>query len=103
MDLPKIIRLVTVVVAVVAGLWADMPEAGMIIAILGLATGYFVEADRRVAVMVLALTLATVHGALGDIHTIGVYLSAILGSLSAAASAAACTVIVMEIVERVKP
>ena len=58
MDLPKGIRLVTVVFAVVAGLVA-IPMAAMIIAILGLVTGYFVEEDRRMGVMVLALTLAT--------------------------------------------
>ena len=54
-------------------------------------------------VMVLALTLATVHGALGAIPGIGEYLSAILASLSGAASAAACTVIVMQVIDRVKP
>jgi len=102
MDLPKIIRLVTVVVAVVAGL-VTIPMAAAIIAILGLVSGYFVEEDRRVPVMVLALTLATVHGALGAVPAVGGYLSAILASLSSAASAAACTVIVMQIVERVKP
>ena len=102
MDLPKIIRLVTVVFAVVAGL-VTIPMAAVIIAILGLVTGYYVEEDRRVPVMVLALTLATVHGALGAIPAVGEYLSAILASLSSAASAAACTVIVMQIVERVKP
>ena len=102
MDLPKIIRLVTVVVAVVAGL-VTIPMAAAIIAILGLVSGYFVEEDRRVPVMVLALTLATVHGALGAVPAVGGYLSAILASLSSAASAAACTVIVMQIVEREKP
>ena len=102
MDLPKGIRLVTVVFAVVAGLVA-IPMAAMIIAILGLVTGYFVEEDRRMGVMVLALTLATVHGALGAIPGIGGYLSDILASLSGAASAAACTVIVMQVIDRVQP
>ena len=102
MDLPKGIRLVTVVFAVVAGL-VTIPMAAMIIAILGLVTGYFVEEDRRMGVMVLALTLAAVHHSLGAIPGVGEYLTAILESLSGAASAAACTVIVMQVIDRVKP
>jgi len=53
--------------------------------------------------MVATLTLALVHGALGSILVIGPYLTDILGSLSALFSAASCTVIVMTIIERLKP
>ena len=102
MDLAKIIRLVAVAFAVIAGVVA-IPESAMIIAILGLVGGYFVEEDRRVPFMVATLTLALVHGALGSILVIGPYLTDILGSLSALFSAASCTVIVMAIIERLKP
>ena len=102
MDLAKIIRLVTVIFALVAGL-VTIPQSAMIIAILGLITGYFVEEDRRVPFMVLVLALALAHGALEPIPAVGSYLTAMLASLSAAANAAACTVIVMQIVDRVKP
>jgi hypothetical protein len=102
MDVAKIVRLVAILFAVVAGLVA-IPSEAVIIAVLGLVGGYFVEEDRRVPYMVLALTLALVHGALGPIPVIGNYLTDILGSLSALINAGACTVIVMQIVDRVKP
>lgn len=102
MDLSKIIRLVSVVFAVVAGVVA-IPQAAVIIAVLGLVAGYFVEEERRVPFMVMTLTLALAHGALGAIPGIGSYLTDILASLSDLANAAACTVIIMTIIERVKP
>jgi hypothetical protein len=102
MDLTKIIRLVAVAFAVIAGVVA-IPESAMIVAILGLVGGYFVEEDRRLPFMVATLTLALVHGALGPILFIGTYLTDILGSLSSLFSAASCTVIVVTIIERLKP
>ena len=102
MDLAKIIRLVAVLFAVVAGLVA-IPQSAVIIAILGLVGGYFVEADYRLNFMVAALTLALAHGSLSAIPAVGGYLTDMLGSLSALFNAAACTVIVVATIERVKP
>ena len=102
MDLAKIVRLVAVLFAVVAGLVA-IPQAAVIIAILGLAGGWFVEEDRRGPYMLTTLTLALVHGSLGPIPAIGGYLTDVLGSLSALLNAGACMVIVMAIVDRLKP
>ncbi len=102
MDTAKIVRLVAVLFAVVAGLVA-IPQSAMIIAILGLVGGYFVEEDRRINYLLATLTLALVHGALGPIPAIGGYLTDILGSLSALFNAGACTVIVVTIIERIKP
>jgi hypothetical protein len=101
MDLGKIVRIVALVVAVVAGVVA-IPQSAVIIAVLGLVGGYFVEEDRRVPVMVMTLTLALVHGALDPIPGVGGYLTAILGSVSSLLNAGACTVIVMQIVDRLK-
>ena len=102
MDLAKIIRIVGVVLAVVAA-FDVIPQSALLIAIVGLVGGYFVEEDRRVPFMVLCLTLSMAHGALGSIPVLGDHLTAILGSLSSLVNAAACTVIVMTIAERVKP
>lgn len=102
MDLSKIIRLAAVLFAVVAGVVA-IPQAATIIAILGLVGGYFVEEERRVPFMILTLTLALAHGALSPIPGIGSYLTDILASLSSLANAAACTVIVMQLIDRLKP
>ncbi|MDA0681261.1 MAG: hypothetical protein O2880_13100 [Proteobacteria bacterium] len=102
MDTAKIVRLVAVLFAVVAALVA-IPQEAVIIAVLGLVGGYFVEEDRRVPYMVLALTLSLVNGALGPIPVVGTYLTDILGSVSSLINAGACTVIVMQIVDRLKP
>jgi len=102
MDLAKIIRLVAVLFAVVAGLVA-IPQSAVIIAVLGLVAGYFVEEERRLPFLVATLTLAMVAGALGSIPFVGAYLTDILESLSSLFNAAACTVIVVTIIDRVKP
>ncbi len=102
MDLAKIVRLVAVLFAAVAGLVA-IPQSAVIIAVLGLVVGWFVEEERRTLYMLFTLTLALVHGALGPIPVIGGYLTDILGSLSSLANAGACTVIVMMTIDRIKP
>ncbi len=102
MDTAKIVRLVAVLFAVVAGLVA-IPQSAVIIAVLGLVVGWFVEEDRRLTYMVFALTLALVHGALSPIPAVGGYLTDALASLSALANAGAVTVIVMTIIDRIKP
>ncbi|MCZ6716105.1 MAG: hypothetical protein O6946_03460 [Gammaproteobacteria bacterium] len=102
MDLAKIVRLVAVLFAVVAGLVA-IPQSAFIIAVLGLVVGWFVEEDRRLVYMVFALTLALVQGALSPIPAVGGYLTDMLASLSALANAGAVTVIVMTTIDRIKP
>lgn len=102
MDVAKIVRLVAVLFAVVAALVA-IPYEAAIIAILGLVVGYFVEEDSRLPFMVLALTLSLVHGALGPIPSVGIYLTDILASISSLINAGACAVIVMQIIDRIKP
>jgi len=102
MDLAKIVRLVAVLFAVVAGLVA-IPQSAVIIAVLGLAVGWFVEEDRRLIYMVFTLTLALVHGSLSAIPAVGGYLTDMLASLSSLANAGAVTVIVMSTIDRIKP
>jgi hypothetical protein len=102
MDLAKIVRLVAVLFAVVAAL-VDIPQSGLIIAVLGLVVGWFVEEERRTLFMLFVLTLALAQGALSPIPQLGNYLTDILGSLSALANAGAVTVITMMTIERIKP
>ena len=103
MDTSKIIRLVAVLAAIVAAFVA-IPEEAAIIAVLGLVAGYFIEEERATAFLVMTLALALVHDvALDPIWVIGGYLSDILGSLSALANAAACTVIGVGLYNRLKP
>jgi len=102
MDVSKIVRLIGVLFAVVAGLVA-IPQAALIIAVLGLVGGWFIPEDRRVPFMIMTLTLALAHGALGPIPAIGGYLTDILASVSSLLNAAACTVVVLQIYDRLKP
>ena len=81
-----------------------IPEEAAIIAVLGLVAGYFIEEERATAFLVMTLALALVHDvALDPVWVIGGYLSDILGSLSALANAAACTVIGVGLYNRLKP
>ncbi len=102
MGLSKIVRLVAVLFAVVAGL-IDVPQAAAIIAVLGLIGGWFVESERWTYFLVATLALNVVPGAMSEIPAIGVYLTDVLESLSVLFNAAACMVIVRAIVEQLKP
>ena len=102
MDIGKIVRLIAVVVALVAGLYA-FPQAAVVVAILGLVGGWFVEDENFERFLIGAIALSICHGALGVIPAIGGYLSGMLGSLSSLFLAAACTVIVKGIYNRLKP
>ena len=101
MDVSKIIRIVAVLFAVVAGL-VTIPESDAVIAVLGVVAGYFVPEDKRVPYMVMTLTLALAHGALGPIPAIGNHLTDVLASVSALLNAGACTVVARQIIDRLK-
>jgi len=102
MDLGKIIRIVAVLAAVVLGLVA-VPQAAMVIAVLGLVGGYFIEEEYASRYLIGAIALGVSQGALASIPAVGGYLTAILGSLSALFYAGAVTVVVMGVVNRLKP
>jgi len=112
MGVDKIIKLVGVLVAVVAGLMGGFAYSPALVALLGLAGGYFIAADDRMRFLVATLAVVFVAaGALGTpeaggdmvIPVIGDYISDALGGVAALFSAAAVTVIVMGIVDAVKP
>lgn len=102
MGFNTIIRLAAVLFAVVAGL-VDIAYAATIIAILGLVAGYFVDRERRGEFLISTLALNVVPGVLTAIPGVGIYLTDVLVSLSGLFNAAACTVIVVAIAERLKP
>ena len=103
MGIDKIIKLVGVLVAVVAGLIGGFAYSGLIIAVLGLAGGWFIVKDERMRFLVATVALLAVQGALADIPEVGSYITGALGGLAALFSAAAVTAIVMGTVEAVKP
>jgi len=102
MDAGKIVRLVAVIVAVVAGVVA-IPQSALIIAVLGLVAGYFVQDDRVLYILVATLVLNVASGGLGPIPVVGPILTGIFGSLSSLFNAGALTVITMQTINAVKP
>jgi len=97
----KIVRIVGVALAVAVALIPAIPMGGLILAIAGLAVGYYVSADNRKNLFLMVIVLASgAAGAVDAIPGIGGYITDILGSLEALLAAAAVTVIVMVVKER---
>ena len=110
MGVDKIVKLVGVLVAVVAGLMGGFAYSATLVALLGLVGGYFIAADDRMRFLVVTVAVGTAAGALatpegGDavIPMVGDYIAAGIGGLAPLFAAAAVTVIVMGIVDAVKP
>ena len=97
----KIVRIINVVAVLAIALIPAIPMGGLILAIAGLALGYYVASDNRVTLLLLAVFLgAGGDGALDSIPAIGGYLTSILSSAGAALAAASVTVLVLITYER---
>ena len=97
----KIVRIGGVALAVAIALIPAIPMGGLILAIAGLAVGYYVSADNRKNLFLMVIVLASgAAGAVDAIPAVGAYITDILGSLEALLAAAAVTVIVMGVKER---
>lgn len=106
MGVGKIIQLIAVLVAVVAGLWSGLPEAGLIIAVLGAIAGWFVAAEDRQRVLIAAIALSAavgIGGGLGAIPAVGEHISNVMGSLGSLYAAGSVTIILVAIYEKLKP
>ncbi len=57
MGVGKIIQIIAVLAAVIAGLWSGFPEAAMVIAILGAVAGWFIAEEDRQRVLIAAIAL----------------------------------------------
>lgn len=103
MGVDKIVKLVGVIVAVVAGLMGGFPQSVLVVTLLGIAGGWFTAAEDRQRLLIAALALIAVQGALGGIPAVGEYLTSALGGLSSLFNAAAATAIVLGTIDRLKP
>lgn len=103
MGVGKIIQIVAVLVAIVAGLWSGFPEAAMVIAVLGAVGGWFVAEEDRQRVLVATIALGMMSGGLGAIPAVGGYISSIMASLGSLYAAAAVTIILVALYEKLKP
>ena len=97
----KIVRIVGVVLAVAIALIDAIPMGGLLLAIAGLAVGYYVAAENRKNLFLIVIVLASgAAGADDAIPAIGPYVTDILGSIEALLAAACVPVIAMVIKER---
>lgn len=101
MSLAKIIWLVSALAALVLA-FVNTGFDATILAVLGLASGWFLDHDHRRGVIIAAIFLM-VGGAstLGGIAGIGGHLTAILTSLGAVFAAASVMAIVRTLMERI--
>ena len=103
MSIAKILWLVSALGAIVLA-FANTGYDATILAILGLASGWFLDNEHRRGVIIAAIFLiAGGASSLNGITGIGEHLGLILGSLGAVFSAASVMAIVKTLVERLMP
>lgn len=101
MSIAKIIWLVSALAAVVLS-FASTGQNALILAVLGLASGWFLDAEHRRGVIIAAIFLMMGGAeALGGIPAAGEHLTLILKSLGAVFAAASVMAIVRTLVERI--
>ncbi|RKQ69151.1 hypothetical protein DES40_1938 [Litorimonas taeanensis] len=102
MSLAKIIWAVSAAAAIILAFINLAGHDAMILAILGLLSGFFLDHNHRRGVIIAAIFLmAGGASALASIVGIGDYLTAILTSLGAVFAAASVMAIVRTLVERI--
>ena len=104
MDIGKTIKQVAAVAALVSAFVA-LPQEALILCVLGLAVGYYMaDGDTvRVLVTAAALNVGGVAGGASAIPIAGDHITAILTAMATVYTAAAITMIVMGVVNRLKP
>lgn len=101
MSIAKIVWAVSALAAIILA-FVGFEHGGAIIAILGLASGWFLDADHRRGVIIAAIFLMAGGAAsLGGIPAVGEHLTAILASLGGVFGAASVMAIVRTLVERI--
>ncbi len=102
MGVDKIVKLVGVLVAIVAA-FVTIPYSAVVVALLGIAGAWFIAEDDRSRFLIAAVALSIAHSGLDVIPTVGPWISTALGGLNSLFLAAAATVIVLGIIDRLKP
>lgn len=103
MSIARIVWLVSALAAVACAFTDLGGNAGLVLAVLGLISGWFLDSDHRRGVIIAAIFLSAAvggAGALGAIPAVGEYLTAIMGSLGAVFAAASVMAIGRTLVER---
>jgi len=102
MSTAKIIWIVGVLAAIVLA-FVNTGYDAVIIAVLGLIGGFFVEKDHRLGLIVAAIFLAAGNNAWNSINMVGPYLTDIWASYSGLLAAASLMAIARTTYDRLKP
>jgi hypothetical protein len=102
MKLEKILGLIAVILAIV-GAFVAIPYLAAALVIIGLIVGLSIDGADHVRVIVSALALTALAGALGGIPAIGSHLAGIVSNLGVTAAGAAIMIILRNIYARFKP
>ncbi|MBL4596783.1 MAG: hypothetical protein JKX99_09425 [Robiginitomaculum sp.] len=105
MSIAKILWIVSFLAAVGFSFISGFEYAAALLAVLGLVSGWFVDAEHRSGLIIAAvfLLMAGGAGAWGAIPAVGEYLTAIFGNYAAVVAAASLTAILKTTYERLKP
>ncbi len=102
MSTAKIIWIIGVLAAIVLA-FVNTGYNSLIIAVLGLIGGFFVEKDHRLGLLVAAIFLLAGNAAWGSIPAVGSYLTAIWTSYAGLLAAASLMAIARTTFERLAP
>jgi len=102
MGVDKIVKLVGLLFAIVAA-FVDIPQGAGIVALLGIAGAWFIAAEDRNRFLVAAIALNFAHSSLNDLWGVGGFISTALAGVNGLFLAAAATVIVLGVVDKLKP
>jgi hypothetical protein len=99
MSIARIIWSIGLLAAIVLA-FVDMAQGAMILAILGLICGWFVDHEHRAGLIIAAIFLAGGAGALNSIPAVGEHLTAIFASYGGVLAAASLMAICRTTAER---
>lgn len=100
MSIARIIWSLSVAAAVILA-FVNTGQDALILTILGMVSGWFVDKEHRLGLLVAAIFLMSGGAAAwGGIPSVGAHLTAILGSLGAILGAAGVTAVLRRLVER---
>ena len=98
----KIVGWVAIAIAIL-GAFVEIPYAGLLLVLLGLAAGYAIAAEDHVRVLVSALVLTSLAGVLMNLPEIGTYLTSIFSAVGTFAAGAALMIVTRNVWRRYKP
>jgi hypothetical protein len=103
MNADKIIGLIGLAIAVLAGIGVAIPYAPVLLLVCGFVFGYHTPSEFQVRVLVSSIALTMFASALAAIPEIGTYLQDIVGNIAINAQGAALLIVLKNLSKRLMP